>query len=469
MTRKQNKLIKWGGIGVGALILIVFIITRETSTGETQITVPVQKGNFTALVYSTGQLQAEKSVSIDVPSELSGRRIGIYEIKITQLVEEGTVVDSGQFVAALDQSAVDELMSQAQDNLEKSIRALDDAKIDTSINLSNLRDGLLNSKVTVEEKKLILTQSVYESPAVKRQASLDLERADRQYNQDVQNYDLKKRQDEFKVQRAIEDVKRQRETVDEIQKLFDALYVKAPQPGMVIYGTDRFGSKMKVGATVSRWEPQIATLPDLSSMISKTFINEIDISRVKIGQKVKVGIDAFPDKQFDGVVRDVANIGQVLPNGDSKVFEVTVKVLGTDPQLRPSMTTSNIITTEVLNDVTFIPLDAIFKNDSLQYVYVKHKGSWKKQIIDTGATNENYAIVIEGVTNENILLLNEPADASEMEYSGLDIYAKQLKRKEELEKKRQEELKNADMPPPPPGGMPGPGGPPPGGFKPRQH
>jgi HlyD family secretion protein len=65
--------------------------------------------------------------------------------------------------------------------------------------------------------------------------------------------------------------------------------VKAPQPGMVIYGTDRFGNKMKVGSTVSRWAPQIAMLPDMTSMISKTFINEIDISKVKADQKVKSG------------------------------------------------------------------------------------------------------------------------------------------------------------------------------------
>jgi hypothetical protein len=465
MKKKRKGLLRWGVITGVLLIAIILIFTTEKSTDEVQIIVPVKKGDFEALVYATGQLQAERSVSVDVPSELSGRRVGIYEIKVTRLVDEGTVVDSGGFVAALDQSAVDELMSQARDNLEKSLRSLDDAKIDTNINLSNLRDGLLNSKVSVEEKRLILNQSVYESPAVKRQANLDLERAERQYEQDVRNYDLKKQQDAFKVRRAIEEVKRQQETVDDIQKLFDALYVKAPQPGMVIYGNDRTGNKMKVGSTVSRWEPQIATLPDLSSMISKTFINEIDISRVKIGQKVKVGIDAFPDKLFDGEVREVANIGQVLPGGDSKVFEVTIRVNGTDPLLRPAMTTSNIITTEVLKDVVFMPLDAVNKNDSLQFVYTRRKGDWEKQIVDLGATNENYAVVVEGVTEGAELLLTEPANSDDIPYNGLDIYEKQKKRKAEAEKKRIEQLKKAPSAPSVPQGMPF--GPPSGAFKPR--
>ena len=54
----------------------------------------------------------------------------------------------------------------------------------------------------------------------------------------------------------------------------------------------------------------VATLPNLSKMISKTYINEIDISKVKIGQRVEIGVDAFPEKKFTGEVTEVANIGE---------------------------------------------------------------------------------------------------------------------------------------------------------------
>lgn len=424
-------------------IIVIVLISKSTSGNQLQITVPVLKGDFQSLIYSTGQLQAERSVSIDVPSELSGRRVGIYEIKITRLVEEGTVVDSGGFVAALDHSAVEELLNQSRDNMEKALRSLEDAKIDTNINLSNLRDDLLNTKVTAEEKKLILNQSAYESPAVKRQAALDLDKAERQLDQDQRNYQLKRRQDEFKMQRATEEVKRQQETVNEIQRLFEAMNVKAPQPGMVIYGTDRFGNKIKVGSTVSRWAPQIAMLPDMTSMISKTFINEIDISKIKTNQKVKVGIDAFPDKEFDGIVTSVANIGQILPGGDAKVFEVTIRVLGSDPQLRPAMTTSNAITTDVLTEVVYIPLDAIFKNDSLHFVYAISGGKLKKQIVETGIANENHVIISQGLNEGTELLLNEPQGGPDMPYHGLDIYEQVKLKKEELEKKKADVLKDS--------------------------
>lgn len=440
MGLMKNRIIRILLIAAGIIVLLWLMIGESGGGTENAISYSVKKGEFKSIVYSTGQLEAEKSVSIDVPSELSSRQIRIYEIKISQLVDEGTVVDSGGFVASLDHSAVEELLTQNKDDLETQLRSYEDAKIDTNINLSNLRDGLINSKVSLEEKKLILNQSMYESPAVKRQAALDLERAERQLEQDLRNYELKKKQDKFKVQRAYEQVQRQQETVNDIEKLFDALEVKAPQPGMVIYSTDRMGNKIKVGSTVSRWDPQIAMLPDLTSMISKTYINEIDISKVKVGQPVKVGIDAFPDKLFDGKVTDVANIGQVLPGGDAKVFEVIIQVIGTDKDLRPAMTTSNTITTDVLKEVLFIPLETLFKNDSLLYVITERKGNLTRQIVDLGATNENYAVVLNGLSEGDVLLMTEPENASELRFEGLEIYESQKQKKLEQERIKKEAL-----------------------------
>ncbi|HBX87494.1 MAG TPA: RND transporter, partial [Marinilabiliaceae bacterium] len=345
--QNNKKLIRNIAIGLAVVILIIVgyrLLRGGNSASETLIEVPVKRGPFIGEVYSTGQLQAENSTFIEVPKELSSRNINIFEIQVTDLVDEGTVVQEGDFVASLDHSAIEEMITAGEDELKKALQALEDARIDTNINMSNLRDGLLNARVEVEEKKLVLEQSVYESPAVKRQAALDLERAEQNLLQLQRNYELKQRQAVNSVERAREEVRRDQETLRDIENLFEALDIVAPKQGMVIYSYDRLGTKIKVGSTVSRWAPRIAELPDLSSMISKTFINEIDISKVKVGQKVKVGVDAFPDKVFDGEVITVANIGQTLPNGDTKVFEVNIKLFGSDKDLRPAMTTSNVIT-----------------------------------------------------------------------------------------------------------------------------
>ena len=414
-------------IGILFLFLVViFSISKvifSTSNTDTLVTTNVLKGDFQTLVYSTGQLQAEKSVSINAPSELSARLINIYEIKVTDLIEEGTVVDSGDYVASLDHSAVEEKLTEALSDLSEKMDAYDDAKIDTNINLSNLRDELITSRIDLEEKQLILKQSVYESPAVIRQANLDVEKAQRKLDQDLRNYELKKEQNKITMARAENAVERTNAQIKEIRDLFEAIDIKAPAPGMLIYAFDRMGNKIKAGSTINRWMPKIAELPDLTSMISKTFINEIDISKVKKGQKVKVGVDAFPEKEFDGEVTEVANIGQVIPGGDTKAFEVTIKIFGYDKDLKPAMTTSNIISSTTLDDVLYIPLEAVFHNDSLSYV-IRKKSPAKRQIIETGAENGNYVVVKNGLSEDEEILMHEPyiEDEEDIKFVGLDIY-----------------------------------------------
>ena len=179
-------------------------------------------------------------------------------------------------------------------------------------------------------------------------------------------------------------------------------------------------------------------------MLSKTFVNEIDISKVKSGQYVRIGIDAFPEKKYTGKVLEVANIGEQLPNTDAKVFEVLVSVDQADSILRPSMTTSNQIITEVFTDVVFLPLEAIHTNDSLSFVYTT---SNKKQIIIPGVSNENHIIIEQGIQESEEVYLSIPEEEEKMKYSGLELIPvlkereKQKKLNEQLKQQKAEERK----------------------------
>jgi HlyD family secretion protein len=73
-----------------------------------------------------------------------------------------------------------------------------------------------------------------------------------------------------------------------------------PKSGMVIYHREWNGSRRTVGSSISPWDLTVATLPDLSSMMSRTYVNEIDVSKVKAGQDVRIGVDAFPERQYTG-------------------------------------------------------------------------------------------------------------------------------------------------------------------------
>ncbi len=193
----------------------------------------------------------------------------------------------------------------------------------------------------------------------------------------------------------------------------------APKQGMVIYKRDWNGGKVKEGGQINAWDPVVAELPDLSQMMSKTFVNEIDISKVVVGQIVTIGVDAFPELKFLGKITNVANIGEQLPGGDAKVFEVLIKMQDTDSILKPAMTTNNSILISEFESVLSLPIEAVFKNDSINWVYrVSGLSKFKQQIL-VGEANNNDIIIKKGLNADDVVLMSVPINAENLELKPL--------------------------------------------------
>ncbi len=86
-----------------------------------------------------------------------------------------------------------------------------------------------------------------------------------------------------------------------------------------------------------------------------------------------------------------------------------------------------------LKDTLFIPLESVFSNDSLQYVYKSNRGDLVKQIVSLGDANENYVLVRDGLAEGDEVFLSAPDETDNLSYEGLEIYAQSLKEKEERE------------------------------------
>ena len=154
-------------------------------------------------------------------------------------------------------------------------------------------------------------------------------------------------------------------------------------------------------------------------MISKIYISEIDISKVKTKQDVTIKVDAFPDKSFSGEVISIANVGEQLPNSDSKMFEVEIRIDGSDPSLRPSMTTDNKIIIESYEDVVFIPTECVHTGtDSIPFVYGKNK---TKQIVLLGKSNDKNIIIEQGLEPGNTIYVVTPENAESFKLAGEEL------------------------------------------------
>lgn len=435
MTKKRKI-----GLGVLSIIIIAFVWIFSGNSDEiADIEAKVKFGKFDVLITTTGELQAKNSEKIMGPTGL--QRLRIYNVKITDLIPEGTQVKEGDYVATLDRSEVSGKLKDLETELQTIENDFEKATLDTTLQLRKARDELINLEYLLEEKKIVLEQSKFEPPATIRQNKINYEKSQRGYSQALKNYKLQKRQADAKLQEVTLKLNKKRRKRNDFLKIMKDFVIKAPKSGMLIYKKEWNGAKRKVGSTISPWEPTVATLPDLTKMISKTFVNEIDISKIKKGQIVDVKVDAFPEYSYSGEIITVANIGEQQPGSDAKVFEVIVQVNESDSILRPSMTTSNSIKTASADSVLFIPLEAIHSNDSLSYVFKKDGFSVVKQIVKTGISNENEIIVKKGLEKENVILLNSPENSDNIEYNGLDIWKKQ--QAEEIKKKNKTNLINS--------------------------
>jgi multidrug efflux pump subunit AcrA (membrane-fusion protein) len=392
-------------VGVALLLLAAtWYFARTKTSATTTLSVPVRQGLFEVAVVTTGELEAKQSENIYGPENL--RSIQIWsEIKINELIPEGTVVDSGDFVASLDQTEVVSKLKDLENELDKLESQYTKTMLDTSLNMRSARNELVNLKFAMEEAQIAVDQSQFEPPATQRQAVISRDKAERTYDQAVENYVLKQEKAQAEMQEVAATLDQAKRKKNRMVEILGTFTVYAPKPGMVIYQRDWRGKKTQTGSSISPWDNTVAVLPDLSKMISKTYVNEIDISKVQKGQPVRITIDAFPERQYTGIVDEVANIGQQMQGSDAKVFEVIINVDQSDTIMRPSMTTKNEIITAAFTDVLALPIDAVHSNDTLTFVFIDRGTSVVRKEIKTGASNENEIIVTQGLeANEEVLL-----------------------------------------------------------------
>jgi multidrug efflux pump subunit AcrA (membrane-fusion protein) len=397
-----------------ALIIFNKLTTKKDDTAN--MFTEALSGRFEIAITTTGELIAENSVEIKAPEIMQGRDVRSSNIKITDLIAEGTVVKEGDYIATLDRTEFDNSLKDAKERLVTFQSNLEMAILDTAVTMTNIRDQIANQIHTVEEAEITLRNSKFEPPTTIRQAEINLEKQKRNLDQLRRSYVLRKAQTQSTIRTQKMWVSRIEKRINDYEEVLAGFVIKSPSQGMVIYKRDRFGTKRKVGSMINPIDRVIATIPDLSAMISKAYVSEVEVSKVKQGQEVIITVDAFPVKSYTGSVFTIANIGEKLNNSDTKVFEVQIKVNGTDPELRPSMTTNNKIMIKTIDNVTYIPNECVHTGiDSIPVVYTKNG---LKQVVVLGESNDKEIVVEKGVEPGTVLYLTTPSDIDNFKLAG---------------------------------------------------
>ena len=203
----------------------------------------------------------------------------------------------------------------------------------------------------------------------------------------------------------------------DIEAQIDAATIEAELPGLVVYGGSDQGSSryrsssqeaIQEGATVRERQP-ILTIPDMREMAVSVDIHESAVQRVAVGQPAVILIDAYPDVRLTGEVIKVAVVADSansFMNPDLKVYPSQVRIDGTHDWLRPGMSAQVEILVASLDDVVYVPVQAVsyFGND--QVVYVSRGGSVERRAIEVGDFSDSFIEVVSGLEEgEEVLLL----------------------------------------------------------------
>ena len=188
--------------------------------------------------------------------------------------------------------------------------------------------------------------------------------------------------------------------------------INAPFSGIaILYETYRNGEKRKprVGDLAIQNQP-LLYLPDISQMLVKTRVREIDLHKIALDQEAVVTVDAYPDTKYTGLVNFIGSLAANRSEyrAGEKFFGATVLLNDGDIRLRPGMTARvSIQADQVLNALT-LPVQAVFNDTDNEYCYL-YKGGWfKKTAIQIGRHNPDYIEVISGLDENDTVSLVKP-------------------------------------------------------------
>jgi multidrug resistance efflux pump len=212
---------------------------------------------------------------------------------------------------------------------------------------------------------------------------------------------------------------------EDLERQLKACVIKAAQPGLVAYGdlnassSYNYNYPIEEGASV-RFRQTMLTIPDMSQMGVKVNVHESQIKKVRIGQPVKVRVDAEPGKELDGRVAELA----VLPDSSSsrytpnlKVYPCTIHINGYHPWMKPGMNAKVEIIVDQLADVLYVPVQSVEVEQDQHFCYINNGGALERRAISTGLFNDEFIEVRDGLKGGEPVALTLPKK-SEIEMNG---------------------------------------------------
>ena len=422
-----------------ALVLVVvvaagvaanhFLLVEESAAVAS---FPVQQGEFViTLNLKGGELEATKAEQINAPNVRG-------QLKITKLFPEGEVVEVGDLIIEFDRVEFEKKVTEESQQLEAARGELEKTIANQAVEVARQKADIENKEAALRLAQLQVEKIKFESFIDKEEAGLRAKQAQLALGQAHTQFLAQAIVDSVELRKQELRVAEQERQFERSEKDLANLSVLAENPGLVVYEKIWKGSrpeKIRVGD-----EPwggaTLVTLPDLSLMRVKTWVNEVDVDKINVGLAVIIRLDALPGPVFHGKVTSVASLGREK-EGDKnvKVFDIEVEIEEQDTRLKPGMTASSEVVIKTLPErpeadadadavnapeegaaaelPLYIPIDAVFEKNGRTHVFRIDGGKPVEQEVVLGDRNDNYVVVLEGLGGTDRVTLRDPTTTLE--------------------------------------------------------
>jgi HlyD family secretion protein len=380
---------------IGVIIVAVLVIAKLSGFGGSSREIPTTKatrGDFTVSLSENGKLAAKRSVTISAP-RIRGT------LQIVKLAEEGSIVNKGDFLVQFDPTEQETKLRDAEATLKIAKADLEKAEAQYEMDVKQLELDLKKAQRNYSEK-------LSEAPIIRKESQLELDIA-------KLNFENRKKSLQADIEKMRVQVDKAQDTKERAERDLAKMTVTAPIPGLVVYLEIWKGSSMaKIQEGDSPWPGMgLIELPDLSSMIVKTSVSEVDVSKIKDGQKADIRLDAIPGPMFTGAISKISTLAHSKVRGSSiNVFDVEVLFDTTDERLKPGMSAKVDLIIDKYDDVLSVPLEAIFERDDTTVVYTP---GGKKIPVALGTRNDESVIVTSGLEAGDEIALVDPTRKAE--------------------------------------------------------
>src|ERR1022692_849289 len=212
------------------------------------------------------------------------------------------------------------------------------------------------------------------------------------------------------IQKALEN--KARVMADLARKNIDNMTLKAKTGGYVNVQQNSNQNMMYWGMQLppfqlgdtARAGMAVAQIPDLKSWEVSANVGELDRGHLTVGQNVTIRVVALAGQQFSGKVKNIG--GTTGPPWDRR-FEARISLDQAAPQLRPGMTSNMVITVDTLDNVLWIPAQALFESDGRTFVYTRGPSGFVPHDVALVRRSESQA-VITGIREGETVAMSNP-------------------------------------------------------------